>query len=145
LQSCVSINSYDAKLRSVADHGAEPIAPAPGLVRRLIFWEFPRASWQYDLVVGLILVFIFATPRDLFQDQPKASGIVLMSSLHGSNRIFIETDLLSGVPESRRIERAEALIHRRTGKSWRVERLEPIRDEAEQEVKGFIAYTAQQK
>jgi len=29
-------------------------------------------------------------------------------------------------------------------KNWRVERLEPIRDEAAQEVKGFIAYTAQQ-
>jgi hypothetical protein len=129
----------------VADHGAESIAPAPGLVRRLIFWEFPRASWQYDLVVGLILIFIFATPRDLFQDQPKASGVVLMSPLHGSNRIFIETDLLGGIPEAQRIERAEALIHRRTGKNWRVERLEPIRDEVAEEVKGFIAYTAPQK
>ena len=121
------------------------MAPAPGLIRRLIFWEFPRASWQYDLVVGLILIFIFATPRDLFQDQPKASGVVLMSPLHGANRIFIETDLLGGVPEAQRIEHAEALIHRRTGKNWRVERLEPIRDEVAQEVKGFIAYTTPQK
>lgn len=65
-----------------------------------------------------------------------------MSSLHGSNRVFIATDLLSDVPETDRPQRAQALIHQRTGKSWHVVRVEPIRDETEQEIKGFIAYTA---
>jgi hypothetical protein len=108
-----------------------------------VFWEFARASWQYDLVVGFILLFIFVTPRDLFRDQPRAASIVLMSSLHGSNRVFIATELLDGLPEQQRAPRAEVLIRQRTGKSWHVVRVEPIRDEAEQEVKGFIAYTAQ--
>lgn len=110
--------------------------------QRLIFWDFPRASWQYDIVVGLILIFIFATPREWFHDQPKASSVVLMSTLHGSNRVFIATDLLDTVPEAQRATRAEALIRQRTGKSWHVVRVEPIRDEAQQEIKGFIAYTA---
>ncbi|MBV8898058.1 MAG: hypothetical protein JO051_16205 [Acidobacteriaceae bacterium] len=110
--------------------------------QRLIFWDFPRASWQYDIVVGLILIFIFATPREWFHDQPKASSVVLMSSSHGSNRVFIATDLLGDVLEGQRATRAEALIRQRTGKSWHVIRVEPIRDEAEQEIKGFIAYTA---
>lgn len=110
--------------------------------RRLIFWDFPRASWQYDVVVGLILLFVFATPRDWFRDQPKGSSIILMSSLHGSNRVFIATSLLSDAPDQQRATRAEALIRQRTGKSWHVVRVEPIRDEAEQEIKGFIAYTA---
>lgn len=110
--------------------------------RRLIFWDFARASWQYDIVVALILLFIFATPREWFHDQPKASSIVLMSSLHGSNRVFIATELLLDTPDSRRPARAEALIRQRTGKSWHVVRVEPIRDEAEQEIKGYIAYTA---
>lgn len=110
--------------------------------KRLIFWDFPRASWQYDVAVALILLFIFATPRDWFHDQPKASGIVLMSSLHGSNRVFIATELLADIPDQQRPARAEALIRQRTGKSWHVVRVEPIRDEAEQEIKGFIAYTA---
>ena len=116
--------------------------PARSWAQRLIFWDFPRASWQYDIVVGLILIFIFATPRDWFHDQPKASSVVLMSSVHGSNRVFIATDLLTTVPENQRATRAEALIRQRTGKSWHVVRVEPIRDEAEQEIKGFIAYTA---
>jgi hypothetical protein len=116
--------------------------PGRSLGQRLIFWDFARASWQYDVVVGLILIFIFVTPRDWFHDQPKASSVVLLSSLHGSNRVFIATDLLDAVPETQRPNRAQALIRERTGKSWHVVRVEPIRDEAEQEIKGFIAYTA---
>lgn len=108
----------------------------------MIFWDFPRASWQYDVVVALILLFIFATPREWFRDQPKAASVVLMSSLHGSNRVFIATELLSNIPERDRAPRAQTLIRERTGKAWHVVRVEPIRDEAEQEIKGFIAYTA---
>jgi hypothetical protein len=129
----------------LAQHDAAQAAPSASLGRRLIFWDFARASWQYDIVVAIILVFIFATPREWFQDQPRASSIILMSSAHGANRVFIADDLLDGIPESQRAHRAEVLIHQRTGKSWHVERVEPIRDEAAREVKGFIAYTAQPK
>ena len=108
----------------------------------MIFWDFARASWQYDVVVALILLFVFVTPREWFHDQPKASSIILMSSLHGLNRVFIATELLSDVPDVQRPQRAEGIIRQRTGKSWHVVRVEPIRDEAEQEIKGFIAYTA---
>ena len=124
------------------DTGAAPAASAASLGKRLIFWDFPRASWQYDVAVGLILLFLFATPRDWFRDQPKASSIVLMTSLHGADRVFIATDLLEATPEQQRPARAERLIRDRTGKTWHVVRVEPIRDEAEQEIKGFIAYTA---
>ncbi len=66
-----------------------------------------------------------------------------MSSQPGSNRVFIASDLLETVPEADRAKRAQLLIHQRTGKSWHVAHVEPIRDEAAQEVKGFIAYTDQ--
>lgn len=112
------------------------------VLKRLIFWDFPRASWRYDLAVGLILVFIFATPREWFRDQPKASSIILISSLRHAERVFIATELLENVPEGARRAEAEALIRKRMGKSWHVVRVEPIRDEAEQETKGFIAFTA---
>ena len=127
----------------MADQSIVNSPPAGSLGRRLIFWDFARASWQYDVVVGLILVFIFATPREWFRDQPKASSIILMSSQPGSNRVFIATDLLETVPEGERARRAQLLIHQRTGKTWHVARVEPIGDEAAHEVKGFIAYTDQ--
>ena len=112
------------------------------LGRRLIFWDFPRASWQYDLVVALILLFIFATPREWFHDQPKASGVVLLSSVHGASQVFIASELLSGIDEAQRTNRAEILIRERTGRKSHVVRVEPIKDEAEKEIKGFVAYTA---
>jgi hypothetical protein len=126
----------------VARDRTTPGVTAASVSKRLVFWDFARGSWQYDLVVAFILVFIFATPRDWFHDQPKAASIVLMSSRHGTNRVFIATGLLADVPESARPAAAQALIRKRTGKNWHVVRVEPIRDEAEQEIKGFIAYTA---
>ena len=112
------------------------------LAKRLVFWEFPRASWQYDLVVALILLFIFVTPREWFHDQPKASGVVLLAAGHDANQVFIASELLSPTAPAQRANRAETLIRERTGKKWHVLRVEPIRDEAEEEIKGFIAYTA---
>lgn len=126
----------------MAESGAGQAATAGSFGKRFILWDFPRASWQYDVMVGLILIFIFATPREWFHDQPRASSIVLMSSAHGVNRVFIATELLALTPEPERSRRVEQLIRERTGKVWHVVRVEPIRDEAEQEIKGFIAYTA---
>jgi hypothetical protein len=114
-------------------------------LRKLVFWEFPRASWQYDIVVALILLFIFATPRDWFSDQPRAASVTLISSNHGQDQLFLEPEILNDIPEKDRIERATELIRRKTGKRTKVVRIEAIRDEAEQEIKGFIAYTSPQK
>ena len=112
------------------------------LAKRLLFWDFPRASWQYDVVVAVILLFIFLTPREWFHDQPKASSLVLLSPAHGTNRVFIAPELLLDVPETARAQRAAELVRQRTGKSWPVERVEAIKDEAAGELRGFIAYTA---
>ena len=109
--------------------------------KKLIFWDFPRASWQYDIVVAFILLFIFATPRSWFNDQPRGSNVVLMSSEHGQSRFFIASETLISLNAAARVSRAESLIRGRTGKRWRVSRLEPIKDEADHEVRGFIAYT----
>ncbi|MGH9416880.1 MAG: hypothetical protein ACRD01_09655 [Terriglobales bacterium] len=36
-----------------------------------IWWSYPRGSIEYDIMVGVILAFIFLTPRHLFRDQPR--------------------------------------------------------------------------
>lgn len=92
-------------------------------------------------MVGLILVFIFATPRAWFHDQQKESTLVLLSSHDGFDQVFIAPELLAHTPESQRAARVHDLIRRRTGKYRTVVRVEPIRDTSAQELKGFIAYT----
>jgi hypothetical protein len=92
-------------------------------------------------MVGLILAFIFFTPRALFRDQPKASSVVMLPPDRGTNPYWIEPELLSGVPDADRVARATALVKERSvGKKLSVVRLEPIFD-AEREIKGYMAYT----
>jgi len=41
---------------------------------KTFFWAYERGTWQYDAAVILILIFVLATPRAWFHDQPQASG-----------------------------------------------------------------------
>jgi hypothetical protein len=108
-------------------------------MRRLLFWEFPRASWQYDVVVALILAFIFLTPRDIFKDQPRAAKVVQIPSDTGANVFWIEPHLLPDSGDAQKVKAAE-LIKARTGKPQLVYRLEPITN-SEEDVMGYMAYT----
>lgn len=108
--------------------------------QRFILWDYPRASIQYDIMVGLILAFVFLTPREWFRDQPKASNIVMVSTAHGSDAFWIESDVLSDVADQDRIARVSELLKARTGKKQNVVRVEPIVD-SEKEIKGYMAFT----
>jgi hypothetical protein len=37
---------------------------------RIFFWSYERGSWQYDLAVIAILIFVLLTPGRWFHDQP---------------------------------------------------------------------------
>ena len=109
-----------------------------------MLWDYPRASWQYDVMVGLILVFIFATPREWFRDQPRiprASSITTMPGENGSNMFLIDPELLSGVPDNQRPAKLAEILKARTGKKQSVLRLQPIYDDSENELKGYMAFT----
>ena len=44
------------------------------ILSRTFFWSYERGTWQYDLAVILILVFVLLTPRAWFRDQPESGG-----------------------------------------------------------------------
>jgi hypothetical protein len=115
------------------------VSPISG-IKRFLFWDYPRAGWQYDIMVGLILAFIFLTRRAWFRDQPRANSIVMLPSEHGETVFWMDAEQLSSTAENARPAQASALIEARTGKKYRVARLEPIVD-SEQEIKGFMAFT----
>jgi hypothetical protein len=107
-----------------------------GSIGRFIFWDYARASWQYDVMVALILAFIFVTPRAFFRDQPKAATVVM---LRGG--FWIEPQLLSGVPDRELLSRAGTLVNARYKTHPTITSVEPIYDEAEQEIKGYMVST----
>ena len=111
-----------------------------GGIRRFVLWDYPRAGWQYDVMVGLILAFIFLTPREWFRDQPKASSIVMLPGESGANVYWMEPEQLADVPEAERANKATMLLKARTGKKQKLVRLEPIFD-SEKDIRGFMAYT----
>jgi hypothetical protein len=56
---------------------------SPGqFIARVVFWRYQRGSWQYDILCGLIILFIFLTPKSVFDgsyfrqdDDVKSSAI----------------------------------------------------------------------
>ncbi len=38
-------------------------------MKDIILWKYERASWQWDVLCVLILVFIFATPKSWFDKR----------------------------------------------------------------------------
>jgi hypothetical protein len=107
-------------------------------MRRLIFWEVTRGSWQYDIIVGLILAFIFLTPREFFKDQPRPLSIVQMAPGSGVHAFWIEPALLDPVDGPSRVLVASQLLMKRYGRAMRVIRVEPVFDSSETQ-QGYMA------
>ncbi len=112
-------------------------------IKRFILWDYERATWQYDVMVGLILALIFLTPREWFRDQPripKASQIAVLPGGHGASVFWIESELLAGTPDSERNQKVGEVLRLQTGTKREVIVLEAIVD-SEREIKGFVAFT----
>lgn len=113
------------------------------MLKRFIFWDYPRASWQYDVMVGLILAFIFLTPRDWFRDQPripKASNIALLPAEKGESVFFVNTELLAGVAENQRVPRLTQILRTQAAdRRLQVTRIEPVLD-SEGGLQGYMAF-----
>jgi len=107
-------------------------------LRRLIFWEYQRTSWQWDIIVTLILAFIFLTPRDVFRDQPRAASIQMLPAQQG---YLIEPKLLANVPEADQPQKAAELVNEKFKTHTIITHVAPVRDEAEGEITGYMAYT----
>jgi hypothetical protein len=107
-------------------------------LKRFILWDYKRASWQYDVIVVLILAFIFAIPREFFRDQPKPAGVAMV---HGG--YWIEPQQLADAPPLDLNWRAAALVNKQFKIHTEIESVEPIYDEAEHELKGYLAFPKQ--
>lgn len=105
-------------------------------MKRFIFWDYPRASFPYDIMVALILAFIFLTPAGIFRDKPRASDVAMLTG----GIYMIGPEELAGKPDAERRLRAAELIRKRYHENVTVLKVEPHVG-AEQEVKGFVAYT----
>jgi hypothetical protein len=56
------------------------------ILKSYLFWTYPRGSFHYDVMVTLILVFLFVSPRLInFRDRPQ-------ETLTATRDILVRTD-----------------------------------------------------
>jgi hypothetical protein len=109
------------------------------MLRRFILWEYARGSWQYDVIVGIILVFLFLTPRSWFRDQPRIPHVSVISIPHGE--FMVDPEFWTGTQEDQRMTRVTKEVRSRAGNSHlTVTSVEPFMD-SDGELRFYIAFT----
>ncbi len=113
------------------------------MLKRFIFWDYPRASWQYDVMVGIIVLFVFLTPRGWFRDQPRTpmvSSVAVLPAEHGVNVYWVEPELLSGLSPDRQAQKLPELLKKLAHqKKMTVTRVQPVPD-SDGAVKGYMVF-----
>jgi hypothetical protein len=79
-------------------------------IARVIFWRFRRGSWQYDIMCGVILLFIFLTPRSVF-DGSFFSETDEREVTQDSEKEAVEEKSVDSETLIERVEEAEAQLN----------------------------------
>jgi hypothetical protein len=118
----------------------------------VIFWSYARGTLQYDILCALILIFIFATPRQLFQDWTAISNphqfafgeeVVNTFDQHGNPVFNISAELVPASPDASAVKNA-ALTHlqKALNKQVSIANIKPILDENGQTI-GYSVWLGQ--
>ena len=71
-------------------------------LRKIVFWTYPRTSWQWDVLCVLILVFIFLTPKSWFENtQYRRSHVAQTTVVLSADVIGNQSDRASLEREAR--------------------------------------------
>jgi len=109
------------------------------ILSRTFFWSYERGTWQYDLAVILILVFVLVTPRGWFHDQPQSGAPVTPGQIQfiskDGNRLTYRVDVHTLAPPTKlalqndlHTALQEALPELHNG-NFSIARIEPLRDD----------------
>jgi hypothetical protein len=112
-----------------------------GLVRTL-FWSYERMTWQYDLMVIAIVVFVLLAPRGWFHDQPQSaapvSGSVEFVSEDVTNHSRTYHLAAASLPPEKRAKKPTPELEKQThdilsrsvdelrGRTFQVLRIDPV-------------------
>lgn len=117
------------------------VPPPPSLLRRalrtlrgLVLWRHERGSWQYDVMVALILLFVLGSSHSWFDDLPVAPllpevEILVLEKTPDTTQYRIRAHLLArygAQPEAA----ARTVLEKRHGKPFTISRIVPVEDDA---------------
>jgi hypothetical protein len=102
------------------------------------FWSYERGSWQYDVIVVVILAFIFLTPHAWFRhetnlgmvDLRHVQGVVEVAHDKTRHTYMMDARLLPpGSPQALDAA-AQNILQERLGQRFRVVSVDAVRDQA---------------
>jgi hypothetical protein len=117
-------------------------------ISNTIFWSYERGTWPYDVLVGVIVLFVFLSPRTWFDDQPQlgppghqAQVQLLSEDPATPTRTYrVDAHLLSIPKRTPELEKETHDVLRKNvdelrSRSFKIERIDPVRG-----VDGTILY-----
>jgi hypothetical protein len=130
----------------VAPQASSPAAPqtSPSAwakfklgIRRAVFWSYERGTWQYDLIVAVILCFIFLTPRSWFQKIPNlgmvdlrhVQGLVEVGRDKATQTYMVDARLVQSRAPEPAEDAVREILQERLGKTYRVLTINPVQDQ----------------
>jgi hypothetical protein len=120
--------------------GAEAVSGAWAKLKliglRSLFWTYRRGSWQYDVIVLVILGFIFLTPRSWYTPQPapqvtgflKNQGIIELGRIQNDWSYIVDARLVTARAPQKPEEAVHDILALRLGKPVAVKSVDEIRD-----------------
>lgn len=114
-------------------------SPHPSWLRRLartvrgfLLWHYDRGSWQYDVMVALIVGFVLLTPSRYFHDQPvygvRLSGdLVRLGADKDGVHYRVSAKLLQSYAEDPQ-RAAEEVLAANLGHPASITRIQPVRE-----------------
>ena len=116
-------------------------------IYRGFFWIYERGTWQYDIMVILILAFIFLTPRQWFHDRPLTPGskpdIVLLRSDPTEKVYQLRATLIDPKADGTVARGAQRVLQIYTGRAVQILRIEPADVDAQGQVISYAVWVGE--
>ncbi len=96
-------------------------------VKKVFLWDYERGSWQYDLLCGLILAFIFFGPNQVFHS---ADG-------DNSALVFVSREEVGTLAAENYEQELSNHFSKKYNRKVRATNIEPLSD-SEGNLKGYL-------
>ena len=109
---------------------------AKRVVTRSVFWSYERGGWQYDVIVIVILAFIFLTPRSWYDDRPTLQltdlrhrqGFVEVGQGKDGWRYLVDSRLVESFVAQTPEAAIQEILRRRLNRPFKIQSIDLIRD-----------------
>jgi hypothetical protein len=106
------------------------------VVSRSLLWSYERGTWQYDVMVIVILAIIFLTPRAWYDDRPTLQltdlrhrqGLLELGRGKDGWRYLIDSRLVESFAAQKPEDALQEILRRRLNRPFKIQSIDEVRD-----------------